>query len=164
MNGLTDEQRNLARHALGLTSRPKSYRNRYFCTPGGGAHAEWMQMVSAGLAGTDGPDGSEEGLTFFWLTRRGAEAALMPGEKLCAEDFPPPLPEVDKQFLSALAEAPGAWVSLDRLRQFRTEEGERAKRRCSRAGFAKHHRVGPCWEITPAGRTALAKSQEQGRE
>lgn len=83
---MTPTQRGLARHALGLsTDRSTSYRNRYFCTPSGNAYAEWQAMVRDGLAECEE---GEQRLTFFWLTRKGAEAACEPWEKLCPEDFP----------------------------------------------------------------------------
>lgn len=80
------EQIRLARHALGLPNdRRQSYRNRFLA---GGEHAEWRAMEAAGLAEADTTGG--KGMTWFWLTREGAEAALEPGESLCPEDFPTP--------------------------------------------------------------------------
>lgn len=82
---MTPRQRKLARHALGLPNRNRqTYRNRFLA---GGEHADWRAMEAAGLAEADTTGGA--GLTWFWLTRAGAETALDEGERLCSEDFPP---------------------------------------------------------------------------
>jgi hypothetical protein len=84
---VTPAQRYLARHFLGLdnpSANGKSYRNRYYARRG---HAAWIvlhDMVGEGLANLS----DENGETTFWLTRKGAELALNPGEKLDPEDFP----------------------------------------------------------------------------
>lgn len=84
---MTPEQLRLARHALGLPNKARrSYRNRFYA---GGQHPEWRAMEAAGLAEADTIP-TATGMTWFWLTRAGAEAALDPGERLCREDFPPP--------------------------------------------------------------------------
>lgn len=84
---MTPRQRELARHALGLPNKARqSYRNRFYA---GGQHAEWRAMEAAGLAEADTTPAAT-GMTWFWLTRAGAEAALETGERLCREDFPPP--------------------------------------------------------------------------
>ena len=83
---MTPEQLKLARHALGLDYKKVSYRNRYYTIGRGQEHKEWLAMVEKGYAIEDSvlPDS-----TRFELTRKGAEAALLPGETLCPEDFPP---------------------------------------------------------------------------
>lgn len=86
---LTDEQRALARHALGLPNRESvSYRNSFKAGPRCVDHAPWVAMVKGGAAfirhGSQPTDGDD----IFCLTRRGAEAALEPGEMLDPEDFP----------------------------------------------------------------------------
>lgn len=80
---MTAEQRKLARHALGLPNKTGvSYRNRYIAGPEcPHAFSEWMAMRTIGEARFCADE-------FFWLTAEGALAALNPGEKLCAEDFP----------------------------------------------------------------------------
>lgn len=88
---MTPAQKELARHALGLPNRQrKSYRNRFVAGNGHPDYLDWLVMVEDGNAERRGgkalPYGGDD---FFWLTRKGAEAALEPGEKLCPEDFPP---------------------------------------------------------------------------
>lgn len=85
-NEMNDTQMRLARHALGLpNSRKRSYRNRYFTAQKGEEFNAWLGLSDRQLAGFQ--DAGNQ--VFFWLTRKGAEAALEPGESLCPEDFPP---------------------------------------------------------------------------
>ena len=85
---MSPEQLRLARHALGLpNARRRSYRNRFFASPGGFTHAVWMDMVAKGWAGREGPDANHSKLDFFWLTRDGAGLAKKQNEDLCREDF-----------------------------------------------------------------------------
>lgn len=82
---LSPVQVELARHALGLPNKSKrSYRNRFVVGPSGPNHAAWMQMVAVGAAERE----SGSPFDWFFLTRSGAEAALLPRERLCSEDFP----------------------------------------------------------------------------
>lgn len=88
---MTPEQKELARHALGLPNgRRQSYRNRFVAGPGHSDYAAWMAMVADGNAmrrdGKSLPFGGDDA---FWLTRKGAEAALERREKLDPEDSPP---------------------------------------------------------------------------
>lgn len=88
---MTPRQKELARHALGLDgTRKRSYRNRFFAGPGHDDFEDWCDMVLAGYARGSQPD-PERGRTdhAFWLTRKGAHAALNKRESLCPEDFPP---------------------------------------------------------------------------
>ena len=86
---MTPEQRNLARHALGLDGRRKrSYRNHFVTGPGASDHAAWMAMRDAGLAWRRSGNQLTGGDDLFGLTLQGARAALEPGETLCSEDFP----------------------------------------------------------------------------
>jgi hypothetical protein len=81
---VTPDQRELARHALGLGSgQRRSYRNRFHTSA---SHPQWVAMVEAGEAQVE----HSQPHSVFSLTRQGAEAALEPGESLCPEDFPPP--------------------------------------------------------------------------
>lgn len=84
---MNPEQKTLARHALGLPNNKRtSYRNRYVCPE---TDPHWSNMVENGLAtvrkGETLPFG---GSASFYLTRKGAEAALEPREKLSPDDFP----------------------------------------------------------------------------
>lgn len=92
---MTPEQKKLARHALGLPNNNKrSYRNRFLANNTTPACQVWMEMEQNGEAESS-PDVSVKNpdappaRTWFFLTRRGAEAALNRGESLCPEDFPP---------------------------------------------------------------------------
>jgi hypothetical protein len=88
---MTPEQRELARHALGLPNKTgKSYRNWYAVEDGHEATADWDAMVSTGLATASRKVEWMAGEYVFRLTRYGAELALKSGEQLCQEDFPEP--------------------------------------------------------------------------
>lgn len=79
-------QRLLARHALGLPNdQRRSYRNRFFVSPGTDDHGHWQAMAAQGWAVEHPPEGR---LILFTLTPTGARLALDPGETLCPEDFP----------------------------------------------------------------------------
>lgn len=84
---MTPEQRELARHALGLPNRNrKSYRNRYVCEE---SHPVWSEFVKRGWATMRAADTVPfGGCAIFYLTEAGARLALDKGEKLDAEDFP----------------------------------------------------------------------------
>jgi hypothetical protein len=86
---MTDRQRELARHALGLPNqRRTSYRN-HFCTgPGCTDYDDWRGMVEKGFARRRPGSVLTGGDDLFWLTRAGADAALARGEALDSEDFP----------------------------------------------------------------------------
>jgi hypothetical protein len=84
---MSPKQRELARHALGLPNeRGQSYRNRYYAGPGHHAYEHWRAMIEAGDADRQARGASD----LFWLTDKGARAALDKGERLCPEDFPAP--------------------------------------------------------------------------
>ena len=87
---MTPRQTELARHALGLPNPyNRSYRNRYIAGSKHPSYADWQGMVKNGLAKfRDGESLPFGGSHLFSLTRKGADAALLPGEKLCPEDFP----------------------------------------------------------------------------
>lgn len=83
-------QIDLARHALGLTRKKVSYRNRFVTGQGSTDYQPWLDMVTAGDAvridGTKLPFGGDD---LFCLTPQGAAKALRKGESLDREDFPP---------------------------------------------------------------------------
>lgn len=85
---MTPHRKALARHALGLPNAGmKSYRNRFVAADvPGGDRDHWCALAAGGLAGMGrlSHDGMSRG---FWLTRKGAELALEPGERLDPEDF-----------------------------------------------------------------------------
>ncbi len=87
---MTPAQRELARHALGLNSRNRrSYRNHFVAGKGHIDYAEWLALTAQGdAARIDGGRLAFGGDDLFRLTRKGAEAALEPGESLDPEDFP----------------------------------------------------------------------------
>jgi hypothetical protein len=87
---MTENQIELARHALGLPNKKRvSYRNHFCAGPGHTDYPEWVAMVAQG----DAVRRSGGSLTFggddmFYVTGEGARAALLPREKLDADDFP----------------------------------------------------------------------------
>ena len=86
---MTPRQIELARHALGL--RPGclvSYRNHFVAGSGHVDYPDWMLMVDAGNATRIENEHLPAGLVLFKLTRAGAEAALLPGDRLDPEDWP----------------------------------------------------------------------------
>jgi hypothetical protein len=86
-NPMTMEQIELARHALGLTRRQKSFRNRFWAAKGHQDYENWMEMANCGNAEfSDSPLWG--GDRMFRLTRQGAQQTLKDGESLCMEDFP----------------------------------------------------------------------------
>lgn len=77
---MTPRQKELARHALGLDGRrQQSYRNRFFAGPGHDDYEDWVAMVLEGNARGRGPDPDHRPDHAFWLTRKGAMAALNEG-------------------------------------------------------------------------------------
>lgn len=87
---MSPEQRELARHALGLPNkRWRSYRNHFVTGPGSKDYDNWAAMVEAGEARRRPGSPLSGGDDIFWLTRAGAEAALDPRERLDPEDFAP---------------------------------------------------------------------------
>jgi hypothetical protein len=86
---LTETQRELARHALGLPNPSRrSYRNHFVAGPGHSDMADWLAMVAAGAARHRVGSPISGGDDIFWLTPEGAAAALNPRERLNPDDFP----------------------------------------------------------------------------
>lgn len=86
---MSPEQRELARHALGLPNkRRRSYRNHFVTGEGSTDHPHWVAMVGAGEAWRRPGSPLTGGDDLFGLTRLGAEAALDKREGLDPEDFP----------------------------------------------------------------------------
>lgn len=83
---MTPKQREMARHALGLTDgRMVSYRNRYTAALNSFSEMEWDDMVRHGWA-VRGRDGASS--VGFCLTDTGARLVLNASESLDSEDFP----------------------------------------------------------------------------
>lgn len=89
---MSERQRDLARHALGLKNGrgrwPKSYRNHFVASEGHTDWPDWMLLQLAGLAKRRGGGPLSGGDEVFWLTSEGAEMALNKNERLNTEDFP----------------------------------------------------------------------------
>lgn len=86
---MSPEQKELARHALGLpNAQRRSYRNRFMAGEGHDDYANWQAMVAAGYAYKREKPLAYGGDDLFWLRKVGAELALLPGETLDTEDFP----------------------------------------------------------------------------
>lgn len=83
-SAVTDSQRRLARHMLGLPNKAKrSYRNRFFAACGSPDYDN-LRQISGTLRFPWGWQGGD----IFILTRAGAEAVLERDEHLDPEDFP----------------------------------------------------------------------------
>lgn len=87
---MTPQQRELARHALGLPNkRRRSYRLHFVAGAEHSDFPDWQAMVEAGEAKRTGPHDHFGGDYLFILTRKGAEGALADNEQLDRYDFPP---------------------------------------------------------------------------
>jgi hypothetical protein len=83
---MTERQRLLARHALGLPNRKNtSYRNHFCAGPGHNDYADWEEMVKAGWAVKRSSDlwGGDD---MFHLTLEGARKAREPKEHLSQDE------------------------------------------------------------------------------
>lgn len=80
---MNEQQRRLARHALGLDASSKSYRNRYQTVGGTFTARCWQDMVASGDARLLAPT-----FLYFELTEQGARKVLQDGETLDPDDFP----------------------------------------------------------------------------
>lgn len=86
---LTDKQRGLARHALGLDGQRRvSYRNHFVAGPGHDDYVDWKGMVEIGAAIRKPGNALTGGDEIFYLTWAGANAAKRKTERLDTEDFP----------------------------------------------------------------------------
>ncbi len=83
---MTERQRRLARHALGLPNRQNTTYRHHFCIEeGGDGYADWEDLVSQGLA-VKAKGGERWMGDFFYLTLDGARAVLEPNEHISQED------------------------------------------------------------------------------
>lgn len=90
MIGLTPIQRQMARHALfGLEEGrlKRTFRNRFAVGAGDSPKKDaWNDLMVKGAA--TGWSDVHSRMTFYHLTRLGAQSALKKGESLDPEDFP----------------------------------------------------------------------------
>lgn len=86
---MTPNQKELARHALGLNGRNKrSYRNHFVAGPAHRDYPDWVLMVAGGFViRVDGKRLSFGGDDMFRMTLNGAQLVLNKGESLDHEDF-----------------------------------------------------------------------------
>lgn len=82
MTLLTDHERHMMRHALGLTTRTVAYRNRY--TAGGSDVAVWRSLVTRGLAHEHADIGGDP---LFCVRSAGVMAVIEHGERLDREEL-----------------------------------------------------------------------------
>lgn len=83
---MTPQQKELARHALGLPNKRKtSYRNYFMTGSGSTDYPIWMGMVEQGDALSGAHAFSDD--MCFWLTPQGAIGALSSGEMLRFDEF-----------------------------------------------------------------------------
>lgn len=83
---MTKQQREMARHALGLPNKQNmTYRNHYCVGPGDDGHSDWEDLVTQGLAvkRTSNLWGGDD---MFHLTLKGALMVRENNEHLSRED------------------------------------------------------------------------------
>ena len=84
----TSEQKEIARHMLGLPNKQRrSYRNRFCADEGHDDYPKLKAMYDAGYLRRRAA-GDTWVADMWWLTREGAQLALNKDERLCPEDFP----------------------------------------------------------------------------
>jgi hypothetical protein len=70
---LTERQRQLVRHALGLDGRAKTtHRNHFAVGPGCDDYEDWMDLVAKGYARHRGGSSTPDSVDIFWVTRETA--------------------------------------------------------------------------------------------
>ena len=85
---MNDEQRQMARNALGLQYSEQSYRNRFLAGAGSRECKQWEALVDMGFAELLDVKSINKDFRYFILTPEGARHVLKRGEALCPEDFP----------------------------------------------------------------------------
>lgn len=84
---MTDKQRQMARHALGLPNKRHVTNRDYYCIgEGGDGYAEWMSMVAEGYAVKRQHSSAFGGDDIFYLTMIGVRLALEPHEHISRDD------------------------------------------------------------------------------
>jgi hypothetical protein len=85
---VTENQKELGRHALGLPNNHRtSFRNHFCAGVDHSDYADWMDMVQKGYATRRKGNEITGGDDVFWLTKAGAIRCLMPSENLDEADF-----------------------------------------------------------------------------
>ena len=80
---ITKTQRDLMRHALGLSRRTKTaYRNHFVTGEGSVDHAHWMDLVAKGAARRHTGSPITGGSDVFYVTQIGVDAVMDFDEKL----------------------------------------------------------------------------------
>jgi hypothetical protein len=83
---MTEKQRELARHALGLPNKQNTtYRNHFCIDKGSDGYGDWEDLVVRGLA-VKAEGGQDWSGDFFYLTWAGAKCALDYKEHIGIED------------------------------------------------------------------------------
>ena len=75
---MTDEERDLLRHACGVDSRSPYYRDYFAAEPGSDDDCAWAAMVDAGLASVRRQPGSLTQLRIYGVTTAGKAAIGKP--------------------------------------------------------------------------------------
>lgn len=79
---MTDNQRALARHALGLPNRRRtSYRNHFIAGEGHEDYADWLALVADGHAVMGERSALTGGDDIFFVTDSGKRLVMNVGEK-----------------------------------------------------------------------------------
>jgi len=84
MTALTDRERHMMRHALGLTNRKVGYRNKYIAGPS--AAEVWRNLVARGLAHEQSRVDDSDELPMFSVRLAGVVAVLRDGERMDREE------------------------------------------------------------------------------
>lgn len=75
MRPLTNDERKVMRHALGLTNGREAYRNRFAST---GRNETWEGLCGIGAANRE--TSTDSPLWWYWVTSAGLRAVIEQGE------------------------------------------------------------------------------------
>lgn len=70
---ITDSQRDIMEHCIGLNYKKKPYRNYFFINH---KDKEWNDLVDKGLAIKSSKEPDTHGCIYFWLSKQGVEFIL----------------------------------------------------------------------------------------
>lgn len=80
---MTEHQRQLARHALGLPNKQNANCRNHFCTKAGCTDfEEWESMLAEGVAVVGRARAGSSDYDVYWMTARGAMLCLEGKEQL----------------------------------------------------------------------------------